>query len=199
MQCLNPVTVKDGSGLDVPVPCGKCPTCVKRSASSWSFRLMEEYKVSDSAWFLTLTYNTDHVPISRKGFMNLDSRDLQLFFKRLRKAHGGASYDMHARKIGKMPKPIKYFAVGEYGSETFRPHYHVILFNANVDFVQSAWGLGEVHYGDVNEKSVGYCLKYLMKRGRIPMHKNDDRQPEFGRMSKGLGLSYLSEEKKNII
>lgn len=159
------------------VPCGKCPECVKRRTSGWSFRLMQEEKVSQSAHFITLTYDTKRVPLTGNGFMSINKRDVQLFFKRLRKLN---------------PAKIKYYVVGEYGGKTNRPHYHAILFNVDITTIQPAWQNGSVHYGTVSGASIGYTLKYMSKRGRIPMHRNDDRVPEFGLMSKGLGASYLT-------
>jgi len=167
----------------IAVPCGKCPKCKKRRVSSWSFRLLMESKFSESAHFITLTYDTDHAPLTRNGYMGLCKRDLQLFFKRLRKADNSG-------------RQIKYFAVGEYGGKTYRPHYHIILFNADIKLIQPAWQNGEVHYGKVEGASVGYCLKYISKEGKIPMHRNDDRIPQFSLMSKGLGLQYITEEMK---
>jgi len=182
MSCLTPYMVKQKmSNEKIPVPCGKCPECVKRRTSAWSFRLMEEDKVAETSHFITLTYDTLKVPITHAGYMTLIKRDLQLFFKRLRKAHEHRGM-----------KPIKYYAVGEYGGKTFRPHYHIILFNADITLIQPAWDNGHVHYGSVSGASVGYTMKYIAKKGRIPMHRNDDRLPEFGLMSKGLGQSYLT-------
>lgn len=178
-MCLNPFMATDRNKDKIPVPCGKCPLCLKRRASAWSFRLMQEEKKSESAHFITMTYDTKHVPITRNGFMELKKRDVQLFFKRLRKQHSSR---------------IKYYAVGEYGGKTMRPHYHLILFNARIDLIQPAWDLGEIHYGEVTGASVGYTLKYMTKPSRIPLHHNDDRQREFSLMSKGLGISYLTEE-----
>lgn len=165
-------------------PCGKCPECLQRRASGWSFRLMQEDKRSSCSNFITLTYDTKHVPITPCGYMGLEKRHLQLFFKRLRKAF----------EKEKGINGIKYYACGEYGTETFRPHYHIILFNAGVEFIQKAWNMGEVHYGSVTGASVGYTLKYMTKRKRIPVHRNDDRQPEFSLMSKGLGDNYITRE-----
>lgn len=137
--------------------------------------------------FLTLTYDTTHVPITRNGFMCLNKRDVQLFFKRLRKAETAK-----AKSNGLTPSILKYYAVGEYGGKGQRPHYHIILFNADITLIQGAWQLGSVHYGTVSGASVGYCLKYMMKPCRIPMHRNDDRIREFSLMSKGLGESYMT-------
>lgn len=163
----------------IPVPCGKCPACVARRVSSWSFRLMEETKISSSAHFLTLTYSTSTVPISPRGFMSCRKRDVQLFLKRLRKANPGVK--------------LKYFCAAEYGGKTQRPHYHMLLFNADINTIDPAWNLGTIHYGQVSPASAGYTLKYMSKGQTVPTHKNDDRVPEFRLMSKRLGASYLSD------
>lgn len=170
---------KAGQAVNTPLPCGKCPNCLKKRVSSWSFRLLQEYKISHSAHFVTLTYDTRYVPITKNGFMGLCPKDLQDFFKRIR-------YYAEAPNI-------KYYACGEYGGKTYRPHYHVILFNADTNDVINAWQKGSPHFGTVNAASVGYTLKYISKTKRIPLHANDDRVPEFARMSKGLGLSYIAK------
>lgn len=199
-MCMTPFGVRDKiTGDTVPVPCGKCPVCVARRVSWWSFRMMQEEKQSLSSYFLTLTYDTKHVPLTDSGYMTIDVRHLQLFFKRLRKQHEISYYEFNREtfrynKRKAQGSTIKYYAVGEYGGKTNRPHYHVILFNAEVEKVQSAWQYGAVHYGTVTGASVGYCLKYMSKRGKIPMHKNDDRNPEKAVMSKGLGKNYITSD-----
>lgn len=177
MSCITPFTVMHKLKGSVPVPCGRCPNCVKRRISGWSFRLMQEERNAASSYFITLTYDTSKVPISTNGFMNLSKKDLQDYFKRLRKAHGESR--------------IKYYVVGEYGGKTMRPHYHMIIFNADITKIDPAWNNGQVHFGSVTEASIGYCFKYMMKKSRVPMHERDDRQREFSLMSKGLGESYI--------
>jgi len=171
-MCYAPIIIKQDE-VSISVPCNKCEKCTKRRISGWSFRLMEQDKISTCSHFITLTYDTEHVPFTKNGFMDLKKRDLQLFFKRLRKCH-----------IADPKYPIKYYAAGEYGGKTNRPHYHIILFNAAIELIQPAWQLGSVHYGTVSEASVGYTCKYIQKPKRIPMHRNDDRQTEFALMSK---------------
>jgi hypothetical protein len=193
-KCITPYYVKDKHSIDkIPVPCSKCPPCIKRRTSGWSYRLVKEGEISNTALFVTLTYNTDSVPITQKGFMNLDKTHVQKFMKRLRKLTN---------------EKIKYYAVGEYGSIKMRPHYHLILFNADSEKINRAWALnnheiGTIYIGSVNEASIGYTLKYMSKKGKIPMHKNDDRQKEFSLMSKGLGKNYITENMikwhKNIL
>jgi len=191
--CITPGTAKVGLNSEpLPFPCGKCPNCLARRASGWSFRLMQEGKTATSAHFLTLTYDDKRVskeglsilPRTANGFATLKKRDLQLFFKRLRQG----------QPISDQAKPIKYYAVGEYGSKTMRPHYHIILFNAVLSTIDPAWQNGAIHYGDVTGASIGYTLKYMSKPPRIPVHRNDDRVREFALMSKGLGIGYMSSE-----
>lgn len=199
-MCMTPFCVKR-DGQETPVPCGKCPECCARRVSGWSFRLMQEDKNSESAYFITLTYDTNFVPITGKGFMDLSKEDLQKFFKRLRKATVNHRHQAHGGYRGKVQpnecpeckaaKPIKYYAVGEYGGRTFRPHYHIILFNAVLELIQPAWDKGSVHYGTVTGASIGYSLKYISKPGKIPLHGNDDRQKEFALMSKGSAADIL--------
>ena len=138
---------------------------------------MQEDKVSLSSHFITLTYDTKNLKLTKNGFMNLDKRDIQLFMKRLRKDN---------------KTKIKYYLCGEYGGKTNRPHYHVLIFNVDLKTIQPNWNQGQIHYGQVAEASVGYTLKYMAKPTKVPLHKNDDRQREFSLMSKGLGKSYLT-------
>ena len=169
------------------LPCGKCPGCMKRRTSGWSFRLMKEGERSETALFVTLTYDTKYVPLTKNGFMSLNKRHIQTYMKRLRKISD---------------KKLKYYVCGEYGSKRDRPHYHMIIFNADAEKVERAWseykaGLGFVPYGsifigEVNEATIGYTIKYMQKPGKIPKHQNDDRLKEFSLMSKCLGANYIS-------
>lgn len=180
MECIAPFLVKDKmTGNKVPVPCGKCPACFKKRVSHWSFRLLQEDKYSHESYFITLTYDPKHCPYSQNGYLSLQKRDVQLFFKRLRKANDGT---------------IRYYIVGEYGGKTARPHYHALIFNVDLATLQPAWALGEIHYGFVSGASVGYTLKYMLKGRWRPYADYDDRQPQFALMSKGLGKGYLTDK-----
>lgn len=174
---MKPFTTKN-SGEQL-VPCGKCPKCLARRASGWSFRLMQEEKHSYSAHFVTYTYANENLIRTERNYRTLFPRHLELYWKQYRKSN-----PLHG---------IRYFACGEYGDKNMRPHYHAILFNGVEGEIIRHWPHGSVFIGTVTGASVGYCLKYMQKPKKIPQHRNDDRLPEFQRFSKGLGKSYLTE------
>lgn len=191
-MCRTPYVVRNKFTRESEaVPCGRCPDCVKSRISQWCFRLQQEDKVARSSQFITLTYDTKHVPISRKhGVMCFSKRDLQLFWKKLRKEHFGFC-DVASRDSVPDGGGIKYYVVAEYGDKCGRPHYHALLFNASIDKIQPAWDLGEVHYGQVSGASIGYTLKYMMKHAPRIKKSDAGAMAEFAMMSKGIGQSYL--------
>ena len=176
-QCMAPYKKRTGEVF----PCGKCYDCKTRKVNGWAFRLSKEAEVSSSAFFITLTYDNNKVPHSPNGFQTLVKRDIQLFMKRLRKTN---------------KEKLKYYLCGEYGGKTWRPHYHILLFNVDIETVEGAWGNGFVHVGKLSDASAVYTLKYVSKEERIPMWCTDDRQKEFSLMSKGLGKNYLTKAMK---
>lgn len=214
----------------VGVPCGKCFNCKRRRISQWSLRLMKELEVSTSSYFLTLTYDSLHVPITKNGFMTLcknskqneelrqiesttytnSDRSAQAFFKRLRyyEQEYRQLFDTKIKKVIER-KPLKYYLAAEYGTVRKRPHLHIILFNLSSESsIRKAWATAIVEKGitidcipfgsydiqEVNSNTIEYTLKYICKDGWNRMHKNDDRQPEFSLMSKGLGKNFITTE-----
>lgn len=195
MECLHP---KYLPSREMYVPCGACAFCGATRRSDWATRLHYERKLHTSGSFVTLTYSDNNLTYV-KGVSTLVKDDLQRFFKRLRK--GGAFF--------------RYYAVGEYGSQTARPHYHVLFFG-DVDEVaiRKAWSkwnrktdkyyaLGQVHIGKVTAQSVMYCLGYLVngkkgpsgKRGvarQFALMSRGDRKPG-SKFRYGLGHNYLSK------
>lgn len=159
----------------------------------------DELRQWDKSCFLTLTIADDPREYSRdiyrRSFLEYTNttfsdadipgsgfvrrRDLQLFFKRLRKL--GAK--------------IKYYAVGEYGERSARAHYHVILFGLGGSdrdrvLLERAWPFGIVDIGRVEPASVRYVTGYVMKAplGRLRLHaERTQAYPPFSVMSQGLG------------
>lgn len=185
MQCISPIYI-NREGQRLFVPCGKCNFCLQRRRQDWSFRLEDEYKRCERAYFITLTYEDENLPIAENGIPTLNKSHLQLFFKRLRK-----DQETHEKKNGFDKWKIKYYACGEYGTQTHRPHYHIIIFNVRdriIHNIAKHWGLGEqVRVENANEKTIAYTTKYVINQF------NDDYkgiEKPFALMSKGLGESY---------
>ncbi len=191
MACLTPLLLNDKFGKVVEVPCGHCINCRKERTKEWGFRLMCECLDWYSSVFLTLTYDEEHVTFvndaSYPFYATLVPRDLQLFFKRLRKALDG--------------RRIKYYACGEYGTNTLRPHYHAILFG--VDFldlptIDKCWQMGFVKLDEVNVATCNYVAGYVQKKLYGREAYPDFIVPPFSRMSKHLGFDYFAKHHEEI-
>lgn len=160
------------------VPCSNCAFCTATRRSDWALRLHYESKLHLDQKFVTLTYANPHLKWNN-GVSQLCKKDLQDWFKRVRK---------HGYKI-------RYYAVGEYGSTTFRPHYHILLFGyVPEEVIRKTWSFGQVHIGKVSQASIMYCLGYMVNGKSWKMRTN--RVPPFCLMSRkpGLGANYLTKE-----
>lgn len=121
------------------IPCGHCVGCKLDHSREWADRMLLELQTAHSAIFVTLTYDPEHVPHStytdnqglKHSNYTLRKVDLQDFFKRLRRRFDSSGdYDLPQRRI-------RYYAAGEYGEMTLRPHYHCIIFGLSFDDVQA--------------------------------------------------------------
>lgn len=154
--------------------CGQCMHCRYNRRRIWTHRIMLEALVHPRASFLTLTYK--NVPDDG----SLSPVDLQLWLKRLRKSVG----------------PCRYFAVGEYGDDNWRPHYHLALFGHGREIseeVRKTWGLGFTLTADLTYESAGYVCGYVTKKmTSVKDERLAGRYPEFARMSLKPGIGALS-------
>lgn len=147
--------------------------------------------------FLTLTYSDEKLPTDR----SLVPEHLRDFFKRLR--HRGK---------------FRYFAVGEYGEQSLRPHYHAALFGfAGCEWKQTRrritccprcsdvaqiWGFGNVYLGQMETASAKYICGYVTKKMTQPGHPLlQGRHPEFARMSRhpGIGATAMDDAASAIL
>lgn len=159
----------------VPFGCGKCLACRVKKRREWTTRLLLEMLKVDAGCFLTLTYSEDYVPVTDTGHRTLSKRDLQLFMKRFR---------ANLEHYKKRKVPVRFFAVGEYGSRgTQRPHYHLLIFGVSdldidvIRSVEAAWSepakrgqrgngmsFGRWTLDPLNDKRIAYCAGYVMKK-----------------------------------
>jgi len=137
--------------------------------------------------FVTLTYNDENLPAGG----NLRPSDLSEWIKRFR-------FRLH-------PQRVRFFAVGEYGEESLRPHYHVSLFGVSgrTDIVSAnntrhfgcsqavadTWKFGMIKVAEFNELTAQYVAGYVVKK----MTAADDPRlkglvPEFSRQSNRPGI-----------
>lgn len=160
--------------------CGQCLPCRLNRRRVMTHRLMLESRLHEFNSFVTLTYDNAHLPEGG----TLVPRHLELFLKLLRKRV--------------YPRLIRFYGVGEYGEETFRPHYHLALFGISHlewELVQGCWPHGAVDnpvkrvLGTLTLDSAQYLCGYVTKK----MTKECDprlggRYPEFARMSNRPGI-----------
>lgn len=132
-------------------------------AEEWALRCYHESQMHEANSFITLTYSDKYLPDD----YSVDVRTWQLFMKRLREL---------------VPTKLRFFACGEYGDETLRPHYHALIFGW--DFhddrklfkvergsnlyesptLSKAWTFGSALLGGVTYKSAAYCARYVVKK-----------------------------------
>lgn len=207
------------------VPCGVCPSCRLQQSREWAARIMMEASKYDCNYFVTLTYDDEHKPFDEvrtlpdgrvftdDGTWNgyLEKKDVQDFLKRLR-IHWKRKYDHD---------DIRFFMCGEYGTQTERPHYHIIFFNLPIyDYedlkvvngkplftspeIREIWGKGHISIGEVEFASAAYVARYAMKKrtgtfaaehyarkGQTPEYVNMSRKP-------GIGKDWYDAHKQEI-
>lgn len=204
----------------IDIPCGKCVGCRLQYSKQWADRCLMELQDHKSAYFLTLTYDDEHLPFPEHeevytyvddetgecGVLpTLVKRDMQLFHKRLRERTG---------------QKIRYFTAGEYGDHTQRPHYHSIEFGLEIsdlqvytirngytlwisEFIDSIWQNGHVIIGEVTWETCAYTARYVMKKlnGKCgDYYTAHNIEPEFVLMSRkpGIGKSFFERRGKEL-
>lgn len=188
------------------IPCGQCLGCRLDYSRMWASRLMLESKSHERAWFITLTYDDDHLPFGfaadpatgevTRAFPTLRKRDYQLFMKRLRKAVA--------------PQKVRFYAAGEYGTNTFRPHYHAILFGLDLndlkfykvnelkqpyytsEFLSECWQhQGYVVVSPADYGTMLYTARYVTKKLKgfdSLFYRTNGIEPPFSLMSRKPGI-----------
>lgn len=200
------------------LPCGKCIGCTVERSRQWATRMMLELMYHEKACFVTLTYNDENVPMSAyqddegkwHDSMSLHKPDLQKFMKRLRR--------YYERRDG---EKIRFYACGEYGSKTRRPHYHAILYGVDFsenrellavkdgfaqyrsEILERLWPFGFSMICDVSWNTCAYVSRYCTKKyyGRRNIYyQTFNIVPEFNVMSRrpGLGAKYFEEHGNEV-
>lgn len=161
----------------VHLPCGVCRGCKADKAREWSIRCFHESQCHAENSFINPTYSPDRLP----PYGTLDPRDLELFFKRLRRCTG---------------VQFRYFAAGEYGEMRGRPHYHICLFGYSPprdrvggrsdtgqplfhsDLLHDIWGKGHILFSDFTPATARYTAHYTANK--LKKFALDEIDPETG-------------------
>lgn len=168
------------------VPCGTCMGCRKAKSREWAIRCYHESLLHPHNGFITLTYDDNHLPPGAK----LSKPDLQNFLKRLR------------FKLGK--EKLRYFACGEYGEETRRPHYHLLTFGKDFrgnelalsetefhsPYIEDLWPYGHHRIGTVQAGACFYVAGYETKKLGDP--------DIFTSMSKNIGKEWALKNREEL-
>lgn len=133
---------------------------------------------SKSAHFCTFTYKNLKTT-------NLVKSDFQNMVKRLRHKE----------------KQLKYFACGEYGEKTNRPHWHAIMFNVDPRNVSNEWKEGFAKIVPANRATIHYLTGYVLKQGTYDLvgmvflkkEEQERRYKPVMMCSKGLGSNYAND------
>lgn len=166
------------------VPCGKCEGCQVDKSRIWAVRMYHEMSLHEQSCFLTLTY-------ADNDQLLIDKEHLQKFVRALR--------DKHFK--------LRYFACGEYGDQTRRPHYHMVLFGHDFlagsyeinsqlygnKYLEAVWKRGNVVVAPLSFDAICYVAGYVTKK----MGKDDG----FQLMSRkpGIGKGWLVKYKDELI
>lgn len=193
----------------IPIPCGKCIGCRLDYSRQWADRCLVEASYHVDNIFLTLTYSPEHLPPCREGskIHSLSKRDLQLFMKRLRKSFPDIK--------------IRFYACGEYGPTTMRPHFHLILFGFKPDDAKflkrkngfdyftsdnlaRIWPFGFHTFTDVSWDTCAYVARYVMKKQKglgSSIYEDLNYEPEFTLMSRrpGIGRQFYDDHNDIVV
>ncbi len=160
---------------------------------------LEAFEHSDVT-FLTLTYADQHLPRaydeeSDLWIPTLVKSQLQSFLKCASQKMKRAGY-----------RPLRYFASGEYGEKTLRPHYHAIMYGAGVEWTERflrLWGRGHVSLYPATPAAMSYVAKYCLKGSKdaellssrfSPFEEQRLTQEPFRLMSRRPALGTTSKE-----
>lgn len=129
--------------------------------------MVHESETRSSTHFITLTYDEKHLPEAG----SLNPRDTKNFIKALRKRTG----------------PLSYYLCGEYGSKKDRPHYHAVLYGADLSdrhlythrnsqpvwhspLLAESWTLGSHEFTNFNYAAALYTSGYIRKKLSLKRH-----------------------------
>lgn len=126
----------------------------------------------------------------------LDKRDVQMFLKRLR-----------LRIQEAFGEEVRHFTVGEYGTEYFRPHFHVLLFFNSPKvarclrkLVNQSWSFGIAQCESAKSKDgcATYVAEYLNSYFALPSFLGSKQIAPFVQHSRYFGTAYYAKIAEHV-
>lgn len=176
--------------VELDVPCGKCTGCRADKALSWAIRCSNEASLHDQNSFITITYDDAHIPSDGK----ISKDALRSFLNQIRSLKPG----------------IRFYACGEYGSKTQRPHYHACIFGTDfrggheyqiddqlfgVTEIDALWGQGKVTIAEFTMATACYVAGYVGKKAGI----NEDESFQIMSTRPGIGFTWLLKHFEDVL
>lgn len=187
MPCCNPIPMTishNDNNYRVYVPCGKCYACQSAKRAAFALRCrsqMELYKNFGSNYFVTLTYDDNHLfSFKSRSVVNrylvdqsqlldkdrhydiflLEKNKFSLFMRRFRR---------RLKQFCNI-KDFKFIASGEYGTLHNRPHYHFLFFSPTYirydylsDIIGKLWTNGTNEVQLMHDANINYVGKHSVK------------------------------------
>lgn len=222
-MCLNPKTIhsqgkykettyKGEKGEEYNIitysKCGNCEQCIAEKANNWVIRNHYESKAHKKICFITLTYKDNTYFLIKKH--------LQDFIKRLRRY---VEYHEKGEKL-------RYFAVGEYGERTNRPHFHIIIYNwidknakykgtnkkgnfiFESEIINKLWKFGLTSYQPFEKHEIPYIAlyntardiekrDYIISKDNVKKLLKELKKKEQAHVHKKVMIKTLEKELKN--
>lgn len=211
----------------IEIPCGSCLACRLDRSQDWAVRCVFEASLWQHNYFVTLSYDDEHLCYGFQRNPTLVKEHIEDFIKTLRNY-----FYSKFKHTG-----IRYILCGEYnstGERMLNPHFHLILFNCPIpdlafkfptpegglitklnsnkmpmmysQLINEFWGKGFITIDDANYNTEMYVSQYILKKqlGKSSSIYSEALGvlPPFLRMSNrpGIGFnSFIRDKDKYII
>lgn len=201
-MCTNPIT-HDGQTF----ACRVCNDCLTARKNDWVARACaEKASTKGETLVMRLSYrnNPDGSKPSEAEVFHYDN--VQTFIKRLRQQY---------KRTYKTDGEIRYICAGEFGSQTHRVHWHIVIFadreistlgkwtdgryrpmdqmRLDYDCHWSMWDHGMVHVQVPDQGGMSYVLKYALK-DQFNVVKSKGTMRETKAENFGAGMFRMSKQ-----
>nr|WEW54507.1 MAG: replication initiation protein [Microvirus Sku110] len=171
----------------VVIPCGKCSKCLNAKKTSYEKRVKAQFKKTRFNYLLTLTFSNEQIRAlitddEKKELINYNDYNIS-YLSTLSKYDCKNIIKNIKNKLNRYYKrkvKLHYILCGEYGENTKRAHYHILLmlnepipdlikipakgnYYKSSMFESKQYGLYDLQLADSKDNTAKYITKYLVK------------------------------------